>query len=1001
MTSSRLPLPAPQASPAVSRPSGSSNFGEQSVRVVVYVLFFLTGISGLIYQVVWTRQLTYVFGASLYAVASVVAAFMGGLALGSWVFGRVADRARRRLVVYGLLEVGVGGCALLLPVFLRSAHPLYRYIYQNFETSFAALSLLRLFITFIIILVPTTLMGGTLPVLSAFVARRRDALGGSIGGLYALNTLGAVLGTFLAGFVLIAAVGIRGTTGVAVAINLIVAAVAVMVSFRCEPLPELPDSQAEGGIEVPGPGSGNADPLRMQDVSPLPSPADSKTSGADQIFFITPAQVRLVLFVYFLAGLTGLAFQVLWTRALVFTFLTLKNTTYAFSGLLVVFLAGLALGSGLMARLVDRQKDPLRLLGVIQLSLGILGAFSLILIYYRLPGWEPLPEFGTDPSRLVWWAAVGNVLIKSAAAFFLPTLLMGMTFPVVARLCVPVLRRAGRSVGRMYALNTVGAILGSLLAGFALIPVFGIAGSIMAMSWLCLLGAGLLFWSHRAMSRLQRTVLLGVTAAAAVILLVRYPFRAQFQPLEPGEKLVFYEEGPLCTVSVVEHPFGHRTLYVDGVGVAGTDRILLTDQKSLAHVPMLLVPGAASALTVGFGSGGASYSYTLYDELQHIDCVEIAGTVLHAAPVLTASNHGVLERRDPRYRVILDDARSYLQFTASRYDIIATDCTDLRYKTNANLYDLEYFTLCRERLTERGVVVVWMPLAGLSDEAFRVALRTFFRVFPHMSVWYMNNEPTHYILLAGSRSPQTWNYEYIRRRLQDPKVAGDLAELRLDDPDKILSCFITDERRLADMLAGDILNTENSPYLEFESPKYGYGDKPLIDNLALLERHRVSVLSRLAGASAQAHERLNRFERAAPLINQGHMFYRTLNLLDAARSWLEARSTAHGDRSLDALLEFTEMRRRIEVYPAEWGNRLTLGRIDMMRERWNDALAVLEPILTPESVLARPSIKSARPPAPAERAAAARLMAQCNERLGNRDEAVRLYALASQIAAGR
>lgn len=735
----------------------STRQGGGWIRLAVLAMFFLTGISGLIYQVVWTRQLTYVFGASLYAVASVVAAFMGGLALGSWLFGRLADRSRRRLMVYGVLEIGVGVSAFLLPVMLKAIHPLYEFVYQNFQTSFIMLSLMRLVITFVIVLIPTTLMGGTLPVLAAFMTRRRDAVGGSIGGLYALNTLGAVTGAFLAGYVLIASLGIMGTVGVAVAINLIVAAAAMALSLKCEPIAE--------------------------NLSDMSDQSDSSDSSGEQVqapsFSLSPGQVRLVLFVYFLAGLTGLAFQVLWTRAMVFTFLTLKNTTYAFSGLLVVFLTGIALGSALMSRSVDRQKDPLRLLGVVQLFLGILGALSLILIYYRLPGWEPLAEFSPgDASRLNWWSAVGNVLIKSAVAFFLPTLLMGMTFPIVARLCVPNLKRTGVSVGQMYALNTLGAIVGSLLAGFALIPLFGIAGSVIAMSFLCMLGAALLFWSNRRMTGLQRPALLVITALAAVVLVMRYPFGAEFQPLEPGETLVFYEEGPLCTVSVVEHPFGHRTVFVDGVGVAGTDKILLTDQKSLAHVPMLLVPGAKSALTVGFGSGGASYSYTRYEELERIDCVEIASTIMNAAPTLTASNHGVLESGDPRFRVILDDARSYLQFTDIRYDIIATDCTDLRYKTNANLYDLEYFTLCRDRLTDKGMVVVWMPLAGLSEEAFTVALRTFHRVFPHMSVWFMNNEPTHYILLIGTKDKPEYNYEYAVARLKDPKVAEDLAETR-------------------------------------------------------------------------------------------------------------------------------------------------------------------------------------------------------------------------------
>ncbi|MCC7392831.1 fused MFS/spermidine synthase, partial [Candidatus Sumerlaeota bacterium] len=351
-------------------------------------------------------------------------------------------------------------------------------------------------------------------------------------------------------------------------------------------------------------------------------------------------------------------------------------------------------------------------------------------------------------------------------------------------LAVRSLRVVGADVGRVYAANTVGAILGSFAAGFILIPLLGITKLIALLSAVSLLAAATLFAANRALDARMRSILSVGAVIAAIIIPLRVGFsNAKLQRIQANETIVHYEEGAMATISVVENNSGDRMIYVDDVGVAGTDKIMLTDQKSLAHVPMMLLGGKAeSTLSVGFGSGGASYSYTLYPSIKNIHTIEIAPEVLRAAPTLTDSNHGIIVQDelyekalsagatnitgfvhplsaysyvpapgfrtfDPRFHVLLDDARSYLRFTKMQYDVIATDCTDLRYKSNANLYDHEYFTLCRRAISDRGLVVVWMPLGGLSDRAFRVALRTFQDVFPNMSVWYFTNQPTHYCLL--------------------------------------------------------------------------------------------------------------------------------------------------------------------------------------------------------------------------------------------------------------
>ncbi len=297
-----------------------------------FVLFFASGASGLIYEVIWTRQLLYVFGAAQKAVATVLAAFMGGLALGSMIGGPLADRSRRPLRLYGMVEIGVGLAALALPLLLGALDPLFRATYRALGYDSSIYAAARFLYVFTILLIPTTFMGATLPLLSRFVARSGRTLGSRLGALYTVNTAGAVAGVFGAGFVLIAAIGVRHTTWLAVGVNVVVGALAIAMARLVgeqPPAEEFPKSakDAESAADA---------------KSPEAAAANGASNGRSKTL------LRWVLFSYGLSGAAALAYQVVWTRSLVFSFDVMKNTTYAFSGMLAVFLVGLALGSAIM-----------------------------------------------------------------------------------------------------------------------------------------------------------------------------------------------------------------------------------------------------------------------------------------------------------------------------------------------------------------------------------------------------------------------------------------------------------------------------------------------------------------------------------------------------------------------------------------------------------------------------------------------------------------------------
>ncbi len=858
----------------------------RGLHLFAYPLFFASGAAGLIYETVWTRQLIYVFGSGLYAVTAVLSAFMAGLALGSFLLGRASDRLRRPFRFYALLEALLACAGLLLPVALRITPGVDRWAYGIWGQNFAPLTACRFAVTFLLLLVPTTLMGATLPVLSRALVERAGsrALGLSVGALYAINTAGAVLGAFLAGFPLLGSYGVERTITVAATLNIVAALGAFALSTVLERRTPEESREREGERQT--------------------TPGEIERPGAA---VVSGGISSLVLAAAFATGAVSMAAQVIWSRGLIFCFEYLKNTTYAFSAMLVVFLAGLAVGSALAGLLLGRASPTARLYGLVLVLIGVSLLFSVAVLHWGAGEALLATPFNPATQEFRWPVAVGNVLAQSAFVLAVPTLLMGMAFPLATQAIVS-RREVGRGVGRLYAVNTVGCVVGPLLACFLIIPRAGLTGGLLLLAAVEM-ALGLLIFRRTSDSKTSVAGLAIVCALAFGVLLAAAPWRSGMQQVNPGERVVYYDEGPMATVSVVRNNFGYNTISIDGVGVAGTDPLLQTDQKSLAHLPMLLVANPRRVLTVGFGSGGASYSYLLHKRLERVDCAEICPEVLRAAPYLTAANHGFFARRDPRYRVIFDDVRSYLRHTQETYDIIATDCTDLRYKSNANLYDVEYFRFSRGRLRPGGVVVVWMPLGGLSLDMFKIALRTFHRVFPEMAVFFMDNEPTHYILLIGWRDRMEINLARVSERLSDPAVKRDLAELSLDDPIKILSTWITGGPPLAAYLVGDTYNTENFPYLEFGSPRYGYADRPILDNLAsLLAIHNSSREFLAAGTATQEQlARLDRYERALPNIIQGHAEYRSLQIEAATRSYMEALSMTPGDRSLQRLLDFREL----------------------------------------------------------------------------------------------
>ncbi|MBT5900956.1 MAG: fused MFS/spermidine synthase [Opitutaceae bacterium] len=429
---------------------------------LIFSLFFLSGACGLIYQVVWTRMMTHIFGATVLAVSTVLAAFMSGLALGSYYLGKKGDKSENPLKRYAVYEVGIGLTALITLVLLDQIAPLSVWMTRTFGYSFTLFSIGRFVVVFLLILVPTTLMGATLPILSRFMIKRFENMGRSLGSLYVSNTLGAVCGGLVAGFYLIGSLGIHNSIYLAVVLNI---GVGVASWFVAKALSETAtDTEVVERSEASAAKTTRSEPLQKR-------------------------QRMLLLGGFALSGVTSFAYQVLWTRALVFY---VGNSTYAFTIMLTTFLVGIAIGGYLVRFFVDRLQNPMRCFAWVQVGIGLSAVVAMPLLNIAVGSTGLIVWFAS--MDIPWGATVLPRFIISFSLVLIPTILVGMTFPLVGKIMVTDLDRTGEDVGKVYAVNTLGNIVGALLPAFVLIPVLGINKGILAdgrgerCDWFCAMG---------------------------------------------------------------------------------------------------------------------------------------------------------------------------------------------------------------------------------------------------------------------------------------------------------------------------------------------------------------------------------------------------------------------------------------------------------------------------------------------------------------------------------
>ena len=755
---------------------------------VVGALFVFSGMSGLVYEVVWLRYLTLTIGHTTFAVSVVVSAFLGGLVVGSLLFGRLADAVRRPLLLFALLETLTGLLAVGVSLLLRDLPGLM----GSLVVSCGGPTWLRVALCFALLMPPTAAMGGTLPALTRFVARDLPRVGRHFGTLYALNTFGAALGTALTGFYLIATLGLFRTTLLAASVNLTVALCAALL---------------------------HAAATRGSDSS-APTEATPSSPDAPRVAPLHGRHRGLLIAAFALSGFASISCEVLWFRVLG---LFLRSSTYAFAVLLSTFLLGLVIGGLLYVLWFSRRGRDLELFASAHLLMAFLIPVSVALLgLSRLFSLLLGPAFGAEGQALA-------MFLHASIVILVPATTIGLVFPLVVQLTTTHLRTTGTNVGLLYSVNTLGGILGSLVMGFVSVPLIGTQASFCLVA---ILYAGLgLLGQHLIAVRTARRRRVGWVLAAlvvpAVLILPRdYLNRAYAET--PLRKVLEIVEGRDGTLAVVEHsdeiacsrfpcpdrcllrPYRHRRLLFGSVSYAST---ILTSKRYmsvLAHLPMLTQEDPKQVLVVCFGTGITAGTFGLYPGMESLTAVDLNPDVIRAGRWFADHNRRILQ--DPRTHVVIDDGRHFLLTSDRKFDVISFEPPPPSSPGVVNLYTREFYALVASHLHRDGILSQWIPLQQQSDEINRMLLRSVRDVFAYVTLWIPAREEA---VVLASQQPLVFDLDRWAERWRSPAIRRSLSEIGYEDPYALAGDLFLGPPALRSYTDGVSAVTDDLPAVEY------------------------------------------------------------------------------------------------------------------------------------------------------------------------------------------
>ncbi len=763
------------------------NFTVTRIQVLVYVLFFLSGAVSLVLQVAWVKHLSLFFGSDARSAAITLSVFMGGLALGSWASSRFSETTRRPLFIYGVCEVLIALSAYSVPVILDALQGPYQSVYLgSFEGSEGAAYLFKIVTAAAVLLVPTTLMGATLPLVVRAFARTIHSVGYQAGRFYAFNTFGAFAGTLAAGFVMLPYLGTASTVDVAVVVGLLVGFISILIDRY----------------------------LVLESARPSMDPAPSRETGGH-------SRRPIVLLIIALSGAGALALEVIWMRVLVQSF---SGTVYAFSIMLASFLFGIYFGSLLVSKSVDKHKNPSEMLTLLQLGLGVSVAALAVAVYTVPTVFSILVWGGTTLSGGAFGpVSIAAQFIVAGILILIPTILLGATFPYAVRVYTGHVSGQALGTGRVLAANTAGSVIGSLAGGFMILPLVGTRGGLVVVGLVFILNALILTASDfkRTTMRAWRKpayismLTLTVASMSAAMVLPRQTVANYGLQRSSAPELIYHGDGVSNSVDIVKNDEGNTIMMINGNVEADTTYLQRRHFVLKAHIPLLLHPDPTDVAIIGLGLGVTLSSTTHVPSVEKIRLVELSPEMVRAHEYLRELTGSVLN--NPKIHLRIDDGRNFMAMTDESFDVVTADPVHPRISGVGYLYTREYYETIKSRLRPGGVVAQWMPMYNISPKSFDAAFRTFAQVFPNASFWYVRG---HGLFVAGE-NPVKFSCNRTQSAFDVPAVASDLASIDVRSPEDLAGFLLMDRVHIAQYLErndDDQIVTDDNAYLEYKTP---------------------------------------------------------------------------------------------------------------------------------------------------------------------------------------
>lgn len=756
-------------------------------------MFFLSGSAGLVYEVIWMRALRLVLGSSVEAASTVMATFLGGLAIGSFLGARLSLRGNH-LRRYAIAELVVAVSALAVPLWMTAYHYLYPTLYEWCEGNASALGITRLMLSVVAMAPPTIAMGTTLPLISREVVKEMGRFAWHTGLLYAVNTLGAMAGAFVAGFYLPIWLGIRGTIYLAAATNVLVGIVAWILSGRPSENPAALLSHHTG---------------------------DGDSSSDER-----PRISKSILLLAGLSGFGSLALEVVYFRMLSYQ---TEGSVYSFSLILVFVLGFLALAALWVANNLD-QHDAWKFLARTQFA-AVVVLLVTPLVFRGLPYFAGYDADDTFVERMVRYAITSAVILGPSM------LLIGVVLPCTWKLAAPDLANSGRVVGLLTGVNTLAAVAGSMVTGFVLLPYLGLG--LTSLTVAVVYGAVAILALQYGYRGARRWLGCGACLAVIVGWFLLGGWRVQLVRLEPGQRLISFHDGADATVAVIERSDGHRVLKVNHEytlgSSAGADR-----EVRQGRLPLMLHPRPKRVAFVGAATG-MTISAALDFPVDRVVAVELLQGVADTLPLFSEWNGRLVD--DPRVEIVVEDGRNFLAGTDEQFDVIISDLFVPWHAGTGDLYCVEHFRAARKRLAPGGIFAQCLPGYQLSVDELRSVTASLIEVFPNTVLWRNDYDLDYPILcLAGYRDELLLDAEAIRQHADRFRNTSGTPAKFLADPDGLPLLFVCGPSELAEWCAGAPLNTDDNPLIEFSSPKSLFQHKqqelqPIHDLLADLRSH--------------------------------------------------------------------------------------------------------------------------------------------------------------------